>query len=278
MAENVQGNLHTVQQSYFQAVKLGRLMRFCGLLLFLSFAVWTVYHLNIPIERLFGAFGRVGHMFFERMMPPDMAYALQPSILYRILETIEMTFLGAFAGTVIAIFVAWFAAWNVTPNKTFLYPLGRGVLVLARSVPVLIWGMLLVAILGFGPMAGVIALTLLTISFAGKLMSEQVEAIDMGPVEAMRATGAGPTKVFLFGVVPQVKPAWIGIAIYNWDSIFRASTILGFVGAGGLGIYLRMNIQELEYENAMGVITLIIVLVICSEVASHYLRGRFYKM
>ena len=277
MAENIQGNLPSVQQSYFQAVKLGRLMRFCGLLLFLSFAVWTIYHLNIPIERIFGIFGRVGHMFFDRMMPPDMAYALQPSILYRILETIEMTFLGAFAGTVIAIFVAWFAAWNVTPNKKILYPIGRGILVLARSVPVLIWGMLLVAILGFGPMAGVIALTLLTISFAGKLMSEQVEAIDMGPVEAMRATGAGPTKVFLFGVVPQVKPAWIGIAIYNWDSIFRASTILGFVGAGGLGIYLRMNIQELEYENAMGVITLIIVLVICSEVASHYLRGHFYK-
>ena len=188
-----------------------------------------------------------------------------------------MSFLGAFFGTVISIFVAWFAAWNVTPNRRVLYPLGRGILVLARSVPVLIWGMLLVAILGFGPMAGVIALTLLTISFAGKLMSEQVEAIDMGPVEAMRATGAGPTRVFLYGILPQVEPAWIGIAIYNWDSIFRASTILGFVGAGGMGIFLRMNIQELEYERAMGVISLIIALVILSEVASHVLRGRFYQ-
>ena len=268
--------LETVHQSYFRAVRLGRLARFVGLLAFLSFAVWTVHHLNIPIERVFGMFGRIGSIVFERMLPPDMSYALQPSILYRVLETIEMTFLGAFVGTVISIFVAWFGAWNVTPNRRIIYPIGRGILVLARSVPVLIWGMLLVAILGFGPMAGVIALTLLTISFAGKLMSEQVEAIDMGPVEAMRATGATPVKVFLFGVIPQVKPAWTGIAIYNWDSIFRASTILGFVGAGGLGIYLRMNIQELEYENAMGVITLIIGLVILSEVTSHYLRGRFY--
>ncbi len=216
-------------------------------------------------------------MFFGRMMPPDMAYALQPGVLFRVVETIEMTFLGSFIGTVINLVVAWIAAWNVTPNKRYLYPLGRGILVMARSVPVLIWGMLLVAILGFGPMAGVIALTLLTISFAGKLMSEQVEAIDMGPVEAMRATGASPVKVYLFGIIPQVKPAWIGIAIYNWDSIFRASTVLGFVGAGGLGIYLRMNIQELEYENAMGVITLIICLVIVSEITSHFLRGRFYK-
>ena len=271
------GRMEGVYHSYFHAVRVGRLVKFAVLILFLSFAVWTIYHLDIPLDRFFGMFGRVGHMFVDRMMPPDMAYAVQPSILYRVLETIEMTFLGSFAGTVIAIFVSWFAAWNVTPSKRILYPLGRGILVLARSVPVLIWGMLLVAILGFGPMAGVIALTLLTISFAGKLMSEQVEAIDMGPIEAMRATGANRTKVFIYGVIPQVKPAWIGIAIYNWDSIFRASTVLGFVGAGGLGIYLRMNIQELEYENAMGVITLIIGLVIISEVTSHYLRGLFYK-
>lgn len=269
--------LESVYQSYFRAVRIGRLLKFCGLLLFLSTAIWTIHHLNIPIERIVGMFGRLAHMFFGRMMPPDMVYALQPGILSRVVETIEMTFLGSFFGTLIALVVAWFAAWNVTPNRRYLYPLGRGILVLARSVPVLIWGMLLVAILGFGPMAGVIALTLLTISFAGKLMSEQVEAIDMGPVEAMRATGAGPIKVYIFGVIPQVKPAWIGIAIYNWDSIFRASTVLGFVGAGGLGIYLRMNIQELEYQNAMGVITLIICLVIVSEITSHFLRGRFYK-
>ena len=269
-------HLENVVRSHFEAVQLRRLFRFGGLLIFLSFAVWTVYHLNIPLDRFFGMFGRVGHMFFDRMMPPDIVYAMQPSILYRVLETIEMTFLGSFFGTVIAIFVSWFAAWNVTPSRRLFYPLGRGILVLARSVPVLIWGMLLVAILGFGPMAGVIALTLLTISFAGKLMSEQVEAIDMGPVEAMRATGASRTKVFIYGVIPQVKPAWIGIAIYNLDSIFRASTVLGFVGAGGLGIYLRMNIQELEYQKAMGVIALIVCLVIVSEVTSHYLRARYY--
>ena len=271
------GRLETVRLEHFRAVRFERLSRFIATLLFLSFAVWTVVHLDIPIERVFGMFPRIGAILFGRMMPPDIAYAVEPKILMRVLETIEMSFLGAFFGTVISIFVAWFAAWNVTPHRRILYPLGRGILVLARSVPVLIWGMLLVAILGFGPMAGVIALTLLTISFAGKLMSEQVEAIDMGPVEAMRATGAGPTRVFIYGILPQVEPAWIGIAIYNWDSIFRASTILGFVGAGGMGIFLRMNIQELEYERAMGVISLIIALVILSEVVSHVLRGRFYQ-
>ena len=270
-------HLESVNQSYFRSVRIGRLLKFCALLLFLSAGIWTIYHLNIPIERIFGIPSRLTHMVVDRMMPPDMVYAMQAGILTRVVETIEMTFLGSFFGTLVCLIVAWFAAWNVTPNRRYLYPLGRGILVLARSVPVLIWGMLLVAILGFGPFAGVIALTMLTISFAGKLMSEQVEAIDMGPVEAMRATGASPIKVYLFGIIPQVKPAWIGIAIYNWDSIFRASTVLGFVGAGGLGIYLRMNIQELEYQKAMGVIALIVCLVIISEITSHFLRGRFYK-
>ena len=127
--------LQQAHQSYFRAVAIGRLAKFGCLILFLSFAVWTIYHLNIPLERIFGIFGRVGHMFVERMMPPDMVYALQPGILYRIVETIEMTFLGAFVGTCIAIFVSWFAAWNVTPSKKFLYPLGRGVLSALRPSP-----------------------------------------------------------------------------------------------------------------------------------------------
>jgi phosphonate transport system permease protein len=96
----------------------------------------------------------------------------------------------------------------------------------------------------------------------------------MGPVEAIRATGAGEIKTFVYAVLPQVKAAWIGIIIYNWDSTFRASTILGFVGAGGLGLYLRSTTQLLDYERAMGIILVVIVLVIASEILSHFARRR----
>jgi len=105
-------------------------------------------------------------------------------------------------------------------------------------------------------------------------MAEQAEAIDMGPVEAIRATGAGPIKVFFYGILPQVKPAWVGIIIYNWDARLRGSTILGFVGAGGIGLHLRLQISNLEYHTTMGIIFLIIGLVIVSEAASHLLRER----
>ena len=262
------------RRDYRRFVNLGRLIKFIALLLFCIFAVWTVWYMNMPLERLSGMFGRIGTMVFDRMMPPDLDYALTGNVFYSILETIEMSFLGTVYGVLLAVPVAWFGAWNVTPSRTICYPFGRAALVLSRAIPPIIWAMILVVILGFGPMAGTITLVLLTLSFAGKLMSEQVEAIDMGPVEAIRATGAGEIKTFVYAVLPQVKAAWIGIIIYNWDSSFRASTILGFVGAGGLGLYLRSTTQLLDYERAMGIILVVIALVIASEILSHFARRR----
>ncbi|HIG57390.1 MAG TPA: phosphonate ABC transporter, permease protein PhnE [Candidatus Handelsmanbacteria bacterium] len=262
------------RRDYRRFVNLRRLIKFIALLLFCIFAVWTVWYMNMPLERLSGMFGRIGTMVFNRMMPPDLDYALTGNVFYSILETIEMSFLGTVYGVLLAVPVAWFGAWNVTPSRTICYPLGRAILVLSRAIPPIIWAMILVVILGFGPMAGTITLVLLTLSFAGKLMSEQVEAIDMGPVEAIRATGAGEIKTFVYSVLPQVKAAWIGIIIYNWDSTFRASTILGFVGAGGLGLYIRSTTQLLDYERTMGIILVVIVLVIASEILSHFARQR----
>jgi phosphonate transport system permease protein len=252
-----------------------RLIKLIGVLGLFSFGYWSVIHLRLPIERITQMFGRIGTWVSTRLFPPDMAYATSDQVMFSIVETIEMSILGAFVGTVISVPIAWFAAANVTPNRRLLYPFGRAVLVFTRAVPVIIWGMLLVEILGFGPIAGTVALTLLTISFAGKLMSEQIEAIDMGPVEAIRATGASRLCTFVYAVLPQVKPAWAGIIIYNWDSVFRASAVLGFVGAGGLGMFIRMQIDVLDHQKAFGIIVAIIVLVIGSEVASHFLRRRF---
>ena len=262
------------RRDYRRFVNLGRLIKFIALLLFCIFAVWTAWYMNMPLERLSGMFGRIGTMVFNRMMPPDLDYALTGNVFYSIFETIEMSFLGTVFGVLLAVPVAWFGAWNVTPSRTICYPLGRAILVLSRAIPPIIWAMILVVILGFGPMAGTITLVLLTLSFAGKLMSEQVEAIDMGPVDAIRATGAGEIKTFVYAVLPQVKAAWMGIIIYNWDSTFRASTILGFVGAGGLGLYIRSTTQLLDYERTMGIILVVIVLVIASEILSHFVRRR----
>ena len=263
------------REGYFSDRRAARITKLIAGIGLFGLAFWSVEYLRLPIERFTEMFGRVGTWVATRLFPPDLEYAVTDQIAFSIVETIEMSLLGACFGTLVSIPVAWFAAWNVTPNRRVLYPLGRGVLIVTRAVPVIIWGMLLVEILGFGPVAGTVALTLLTIGFAGKLMAEQVEAIDMGPVEALRATGANRICTFVYAVLPQVKPAWAGIIIYNWDSVFRASTVLGFVGAGGLGMFIRMQIDVLDHQKAFGIITVIIVLVIASEVASHFLRQRF---
>lgn len=262
--------------SYLAARRTLRLLRFLAALGLVAFGAFSIDVLDIPVERILGMLGPLGRMVGERLMPPDLAYATAPKILHSVVETVEMSLLGAFVGTIIAIPLAWFAAWNVTPARSSLYPLSRAVIVLARAVPSLMWGMLLVAVFGFGPFAGTITLTVGTIGFAGKLMAEQIEAIDICPVEAIRATGANRVKVFIFSILPQVKPAWFGITVYNWDSRLRSSTILGFVGAGGIGLHLREQISLLEYQTAMGIIVVIIGLVIGSEMLSYWLRNRFY--
>lgn len=261
-------------QAYSLDRRRSRILRFAAVLGLLVFGFLSVELLQIPISRLLGMFGPLGRMIGERLMPPDLAYATSSDVLVSVVETVEMSLLGALIGTLITIPLAWFAAWNVTPSRLILYPLARMIIVLGRAVPSLMWGMLLVAILGFGPFPGVLVLVVGTIGFAGKLMAEQVEAIDMKPVEAMWATGASSIKVFVYGIFPQIKPAWAGIVIYNWDSRLRSSTILGFVGAGGIGIHLREQIAVLEYPAAMGIILVIIALVICSEVISHVVRKK----
>lgn len=263
------------RSGYLADRRSARIIKLVGTLALFSFGFWSVVHLRLPIERVADMFGRIGVWVSTRLFPPDLDYVASSQVMFSILETIEMSVLGAFVGTVISVPIAWFAAANVTPNRLVLYPLGKAVLVFTRAVPVIIWGMLLVEILGFGPIAGTVALTLLTISFAGKLMAEQIEAIDMGPVEAIRATGANRICTFVYAVLPQVKPAWAGIIIYNWDSVFRASAVLGFVGAGGLGMFIRMQVDVLDHQKAFGIIVAIIILVIGSEVASHFLRRHF---
>ena len=112
----------------------------------------------------------------------------------------------------------------------------------------MIWTILLVALLGFGMLPGALALTLFCIGFAGKLFSEAVEAIDMGQVEAIRSAGGNPLQVFVFAVLPQVRVAWTGITIYTWDVVFRAATVVGFFGAGGMGWYLRESVQRVASQ------------------------------
>ena len=269
-------NTQQAHTNYRDSERRTAIIKFVATLLLIAFGFWSIEVLNIPIERLLGMFGRLGIMISENLFPPEMAFVTQTRVVDSIIETVHMSILGATVGTLIALPLAWLAAWNVTPSRRYLYPVARAIIVVTRGMPTLMWAMVLVAIFGFGPFAGMLALVKETIGFAGKLMAESVESIDMKRVEAIRATGANEFDVLFYAVIPQVWATWIGIIIYNWDAQLRNSTILGFVGAGGMGLYLREQISILEYHTTMAIIVVIIVLVVLSEITSHYLRRRLY--
>lgn len=248
------------------------LYKYGTLLIVLVFLGYSFHFLNIDITRLFGALGRLMGVVSDRYYPPDLEYVLDKGYLAAILDTLQMSFLGGFAGVCIAIPLAWFSAANVSPARA-LFPVGRLGVIFCRAIHETIWTILFVSILGFGMLAGVSALTMFCIGFAGKLFADEIEAIEMGPVEAMRAAGANPFQVFLFAVVPQVRVAFTGIAIYTWDVAFRAATVVGFFGGGGMGWYLKRNVQQLENLRVAAIILSIIAMVLIAEFLSGYLRA-----
>lgn len=240
--------------------------------------VYSIEYLNIPLDRVFGMFGRMGEILADRYYPADIEYIMDVDYIGSVIETIQMAYLGALFGLLITIPLAWFAAYNMTPSRLFVYPGARFASMCCRAVHETIWTILFVSILGFGMLPGVLALTLFSAGFAAKLFAEEIEAIDMGPVEAMWATGANLFQVMVFGVFPQVRVAFTGIGIYTWDVAFRAATVVGFFGAGGMGWYLKRNVMQIESERVAAIILSIIVLVLISEVISAWARNFVMKM
>lgn len=250
------------------------LVRYGVLLVVLAFLAFSVDFLDVRLERIGQMFGKLGTMLSQRYYPPDIDYILDPGYLGYVLDTIQMSLLGTLFGLLIAAPLAWFAAYNVSPARSQTYYFGRFAIIAARSVHEMIWAILFVAIIGYGTFAGVMALTLFCVGFAGKLFAEEVEAIDMGQVEAIRSTGANELQVFFYAVLPQVRVRWTGISIYTWDVAFRAATVVGFFGAGGMGWYLKRTVQQMQSARVAAILLSIIAMVIVAEIVSAWVRQR----
>jgi phosphonate transport system permease protein len=244
----------------------------------LSFLAYSIHYLEIPLGRIPDLFGRMASVLANRYYPPDVGYIMDRDYASYVVETVQMAYLGALFGLLMSIPLGWFGSFNMTPSRRFVYPVARLVTMGFRAVHEMIWAILFVSILGFGMLPGVLALTFFCAGFAGKLFAEEIEAIDMGPVEAMRATGANLFQVMVFGVFPQVRVAFTGIGIYTWDVAFRAATVVGFVGAGGMGWYLKRNVLQIETERVAAIILSIVVLVLISEALSAVARDRVMRM
>ena len=200
---------------------------------------------------------------FGRMLPPRWSYA--GSLWQPLWDTINIATLGTIIAIVIATPLAFLAARNTTPSVFFLRPPALLIIVASRSVNALIWGLLLVAVLGPGVLAGIIAIALRSIGFIGKLLYEAIEEIDERQVEAIRATGASQAQVIIYGIVPQILPAFATISVFRWDINIRESTVLGLVGAGGLGLALEASLNTLAWPQVSVILLIILATVVVSE-------------
>ena len=200
---------------------------------------------------------------FGRMIPPRWEYADQ--LWLPLWDTINIATIGTLFAIVMATPLAFLAARNTTPSAAFVRPIALLIIVATRSINALIWGLLLVAILGPGVLAGIIAIAFRSIGFIGKLLYEAIEEIDERQVEAITATGASRPQVIAYGIVPQILPAFATICVFRWDINIRESTVLGLVGAGGLGLALEASLNTLAWPQVTLILLMILVTVIISE-------------
>ncbi len=246
------------------------LIRFTWYLGIVFVAVWSVSNLDITWIYFLDAHVQAGDLLV-RMIPPDWEFFAD--IVDPLLETLNIATLGTGVTLIFAFPVAVLAARNITPNRLTWF-IGRFLLVTSRSVNTVVWGLLFVAIFGPGPVAGIWSIAARSIGFVGKLIAEAIEEIDEGTVEAIEATGASRLQVLLIGVIPQVLPIIIGTTIYRWDINIRESTVLGFVGAGGIGIVLYSSINQFAWHEVSVMLITIFGVVIVSEYISASVRKR----
>lgn len=209
-----------------------------------------------------------GADLLSRMFPPNWLYINQ---LYEALwDTLNIATLGTLLGVILAFPVAFLAARNTTPSTKFVRPVALFIIAASRSINSLIWALLLVSILGPGILAGIIAIGLRSIGFVAKLLYESIEETNGTSVEAIESTGASRFQVINYAIIPQILPAFLSIAIFRWDINIRESTILGLVGAGGIGLFLSSSLNTLAWPQ----VTLIILVILATVVISEYFSAK----
>jgi len=193
------------------------------------------------------------------------------TIIGATVETIQMALAGTFLAFIVAFPIGFFAAHNTTPHPA-VYHATRLILNFLRTIPDLALGLLFVAAVGLGAFAGTLALFIHTTTVLGKLLSESVENIDEGVVEAIRATGAGYSQILAFAVLPQVLPDLISFTLYRLETNIRAASVLGLIGAGGIGYLMNTSFRTFQYQEASAIVLVLIVLVMAVDYSSSRLR------
>jgi phosphonate transport system permease protein len=232
------------------------------------YAVVAAVSMDVDVARMAEGLGRAG-AFFGGWLRPDFV-TRWADIRAGLLESLAMTAVATAAGVLLAVPLGLGAARNLVPAP--IYALARGALAVSRAFHEIIVAIVFVAMFGFGPFAGVVTLVVGSVGFLGKLLAEAVEEIDPAPLEALTAAGAPWGSRVAFGVIPQVMPRVLGLALYRLDINFRESAVIGLVGAGGIGATLTTAFARYEFESVSSILILIIAMVFAAEMISGRLR------
>ena len=237
----------------------------------LAALIFVVIDLEINFIKLFSDSSKYFGDILSRMLPPD--FSNFKNLSYSMLETIEIAFLGTFIAIVLSIPVGLFSARNLAPNY-IIFLLARIVTIFFRAIPEFIMAMILVIAVGFGAIPGVLALGFHTMGFLAKFYAEDIEHINKGPVEALKSSGASKRQIISFAVIPQIIPSFVANNLYILDRNIRMATMLGIVGAGGIGYELQSAFRMFEYPKVSAIIIIIFITIFIIDNLSTYIRSK----
>ena len=242
-----------------------------SILLFGFILVFIIKDLDIDFIKLITDSSKYFVDILSRMLPPDFSNLSQ--LIYAMFETIEIAFLGTFIAIVLSIPFGIFSARNLAPNYV-VYIVSKTIVIFFRAIPEFIIAMILVIAIGFGAMPGVLALGLHTMGFLAKFYAEDIEHINKGPIDALKSSGATKSQIISFGIIPQILPAFVANNLYILDRNVRMATMLGIVGAGGIGYELQSSFRMFEYERVSAIIILIFLTIFLIDNFSSFIRSK----
>ncbi|KJC54759.1 phosphonate ABC transporter permease [Bradyrhizobium sp. LTSP849] len=276
--------LAALNAAYNQAVARKRLRLLLGVALFVAALLLAAIGAEVNLRTLFTYFGNF-LSYFDRIFTLDSGQRVWTDVgewlwgwrkwLKMLGETLLISYVGTLTGAVFAFALNFFAAENTSPGPWLRFVVRR-LLEFARTVPGIVFALIFVIAFGLGPMAGVLAIAIHSTGTLGKLFSEIVENADMKPVEGIRSTGASWLSCMRFAIVPQVTAGYASYALLRFEINVREASVMGFVGAGGIGQELVVAIRKFYYSDVSAILLMIIVTVFIIDISTGWLRGRLF--
>lgn len=231
---------------------------------------WAAKGTGLKIDAFIEGFSSAQE-FLVSMFPPN--FMIFPKIMPRIIETLQMAVASIIIATATALPLSFLAARNTSPSH-LVYRIMRLFLNLLRSIPTLLWALLFIAMVGLGPFPGILGLAFHCTGTLGKYFSESIENVNPGIIEAAKATGASRIQIIIFAIIPELKPVFLGFSLYYFEFCIRTASMMGVVGAGGIGMELLFNIRLFRYRETFAILIIIVAMVTAIDTFSFIVRKR----